>query len=140
MIRKIVKKFIPNFILKYREKYAVYKIRNKFLKMKQYEIFKQIYLHQLWSPEEKKKDHKFYSGTGSYLPELVNAYFSAIEKFFISLPKKPNVVDLGCGDFTIGSKIRKMCNNYTAIDIYDELISFNKKKYENLNVDFKALT
>ena len=139
MIRKIIKKFIPNFILEYRAKYTVNKTRNKFVKMKRYKIFKEIYLNQLWSPEDKKKDHKFYSGTGSYLPELVNDYFSAIEKFFLSLPEKPNVVDLGCGDFTVGSKIRKMCNNYIAIDIYDELINFNKKKYKNLNVDFKVL-
>lgn len=139
MIRKIIKKFIPNFILKYRARYAVNKTRNKFVKMKRYEIFKEIYLKQLWSSENKKKDHKFYSGTGSYLPELVNDYFSAIEKFFLSFHEKPNVVDLGCGDFTVGSKIRKMCNNYIAIDIYDELINFNKKKYKSLNVDFKVL-
>ena len=139
MIRKIIKKFIPNFILEYRAKYTVNKTRNKFVKMKRYEIFKEIYLKQLWSSENKKKDHKFYSGTGSYLPELVNDYFSAIEKFFLSFHEKPNVVDLGCGDFTVGSKIRKMCNNYIAIDIYDELINFNKKKYKSLNVDFKVL-
>jgi len=87
----------------------------------------------LLSPEDKKKDHKFYSGTGSYLPELVNAYFSAIEKFFISLPKKPNVVDLGCGDFVIGSKIRKLCNNYIAADIFDQLIDYNPECIINDN-------
>ena len=67
------------------EKYAVNKIRDKFSKMKKYEIFKEIYLNQLWSPEDKKVDYKFYSGTGSYLPELVNDYFVAIENFFSSL-------------------------------------------------------
>ena len=48
--------------------------------------------------------------------------------FLLSLPKKPDVVDLGCGDFVIGSKLRKFCNKYIAVDIVDELINFNKKK------------
>ncbi len=55
------------------------------------------------------------------------------------MPKKPNVVDLGCGDFSIGSKIRKLCDNYIAVDIFDKLIYFNKKKYADLNVDFRIL-
>ena len=57
----------------------------------------------------------------------------------LSLPKKPNVVDLGCGDFVIGSKLRKFCNKYIAVDIFDELINYNKKKYQDLNVDFRIL-
>ena len=139
MIIKIFKKTIPNFILRYREKIAIKKIRKKFSKMKQYEIFREIYLKKLWSPESIKSDHKFYSGVGSYFPEFVDKYIDEIEKFLLSLPKKPNVVDLGCGDFVIGSKIRKLCNSYIAVDIFDELINYNKKKYKDLNVDFRVL-
>ena len=127
MIIKIFKKTIPNFILRYREKNAIKKIRKKFSKMKQYETFREIYLKKLWSPESIKSDHKFYSGVGSYFPEFIDKYINEIEKFLLSLPKKPNVVDLGCGDFVIGSKIRKSCNSYIAVDIFDELISYNKK-------------
>ena len=57
----------------------------------------------------------------------------------MTLPIKPNVVDLGCGDFKIGSSLRQFCNNYVAIDIFDELIIWNKKEYKNLNVDFRTL-
>ena len=52
---------------------------------------------------------------------------------------KPNVVDLGCGDFAVGSMLRKDCNNYIAVDILDKLINKNKKIYKNLNVDFRTL-
>jgi len=139
MIKKIIKKFIPNLILRYREKILIEKMRIKFSKMEQYEIFREIYLNKLWSPEPKKSDHEFYSGVGSYFPELVNDYITKIENFLLSLGFKPDVVDLGCGDFVIGSKIRKLCKNYIAVDIFDELISFNKKKYKYLNVDFRVL-
>ena len=139
MIKKIIKKFIPKFVFAYRQKKKIKKIRKKFSKMKKYEIFKEIYLNKLWSPESIKFDYKFYSGTGSHLPELTNDYINKINSFLSSLATKPNVVDLGCGDFYIGSKIRKLCNNYVAVDIFDELIYFNKKKYKYLNVDFRVL-
>lgn len=139
MIRKIFKKFVPNFILDYKKKYITNQVRKKFSKMDQYEVFKEIYLKKLWSEESSKLNHKFYSGVGSHLPELTNDYVIAIQKFLKTFPTKPNVVDLGCGDFIIGSKLRQMCNNYTAIDIFDELINFNKEKYKDLNVNFKVL-
>ena len=139
MLKTIVKKFIPNIILKYREKYIVKKARNRFLKMKNHEIFKEIYLNKLWDPDLEKSNHEFYSGPGSHFPELVDNYIIGVKKFLSSLPKKPNVVDLGCGDFYIGSKLRKLCNNYIAADIVDELISFNKEKYKLLNVEFRTI-
>tara|TARA_B100001123_G_C15337708_1_gene1033503 strand:+ start:3575 stop:4327 length:753 start_codon:yes stop_codon:yes gene_type:complete len=139
MIEKIIKKFIPNIFLKYRDKNNIKKIRAKFSKMEKNQIFKEIYLQKLWSPESIKSDYKFYSGIGSYLPELVDSYISEVGKFLLSLPKKPNVVDLGCGDFVIGSKLRQFCNNYIAVDIFDELINYNQEKYKDLNVDFRVL-
>ena len=139
MIEKIIKKFIPNIFLRYREKNTVKKMREKFSKMEKNQIFREIYLKKLWSPESVKFKHKFYSGIGSYLPELVDNYILEIKTFLLSLPKKPDVVDLGCGDFVIGSKLRKFCNKYIAVDIFDELINYNKKKYQDLNVDFRIL-
>ena len=139
MIVKILKKIIPNFILQYREKKINKKIRKKFLNMKQDEIFKEIYLNKLWTPKTIKLEHKFYSGVGSYFSEFVDKYIEEINRFILSLPNKPNVVDLGCGDFVIGSKIRRFCNNYIAVDIFDQLIDYNKKKYKELSVDFRVL-
>ena len=139
MIKKIKIKYIPEIKLKYRERIIIKQMRLKFSKMKTYDVFKEIYLNKLWSSDPKKQDDEFYSGAGSHFPEFVIDYINEIEKFLLSLPEKPNVVDLGCGDFVIGSKIRKLCNNYIAVDIFDELISHNKKKYKNLNVDFRAL-
>ena len=62
-----------------------------------------------------------------------------MKSFFISFEKKANIVDLGCGDFFIGSLLTEFVNKYIAVHIVDELIDFNKKKYNNLNVDFQCL-
>ena len=71
--------------------------------------------------------------------DFVSKYIKSVESFLCSLPKKPDVVDLGCGDFVIGSKLRKFCEQYIAVDIFDDLIEFNKKKFSELNVDFRVL-
>ena len=131
-MKKIIKKLIPNFILKYREKYIIKRTRKKFAKMEIKDIFKNIYINKLWCPESEKLNFKFYSGPGSHFPEFVTKYVDKISIFLISFPTKPNVVDLGCGDFEIGSKLRRFCNNYVAVDIFDELISINKEKYLSL--------
>ena len=81
------------------------------------QIFKKIYDEKIWTPEKEKEKYKYYSGLGSYESVFINDYINKVKKYLKTLSKKPNVVDLGCGDFNIGSKIRKYCNKYIAIDI-----------------------
>jgi hypothetical protein len=101
-----------------------------------FKIFKNIYDHKIWTPDNKKKTYKYYSGLGSYDRNFVDRYVLEVKKYLKKFYKKPKVVDLGCGDFNVGSKIRPFCNSYTAIDIYDKLIIDNKEKFKNLNVKF----
>jgi SAM-dependent methyltransferase len=136
ILKKIIKKILPNFFLTYIINYIKENQRIKFSKMSQYEVFKEIYTDKAWSAS--KGGNKFYSGIGSHDPQLVNRYIEQVNLFFNTLKKKPNVVDLGCGDFAIGSKLRKYCDKYIAIDIFDELIAYNIEKYQYLNVDFRV--
>ena len=138
MIKNFIKRFIPNSILKSRQKYLIKKQRNKFTKSNMRESFREYYFK---TPGFKDGENysKFDSGPGSHVPEVVSIYLNEVENFLKSLSKKPDVVDLGCGDFYIGSKLRKLCNNYIAADIVDELISFNKEKYKLLNVEFRNI-
>jgi len=139
MIKGILKKVIPNFVLKIYSNFLTNVNRKKFLKMTTREVFKEIYQKKLWSPESEKKDFKFYSGAGTHHKDFSDKYIQEVSKFLTSFEKKPDVVDLGCGDFVIGSRLRKFCNKYVAIDIFDELIDHNKKKYKDLDVEFKVL-
>ena len=49
------------------------------------------------------------------------------------------MVDLGCGDFSVGCCIRHLCNRYIACDVVPNLIKFNKARYPDLAVDFRML-
>jgi hypothetical protein len=136
MIKKFLKKIIPSKNLNI---YYNSKTRKKFESKKIKEIFKEIYLQQLWRPENERKNFDYYSGIGSYDSELINDYVESVKNFLLTFKNKPNVVDLGCGDFNVGLKLRKYCKNYIASDIVDELIDHNKKKFKQYNVDFRVL-
>ena len=104
--------------------------------MKNEQIFAEIYNKKIWSPEKEKKVHKFYSGIGSHHDEFIETYIEKMREFLNSFSLKPSVVDLGCGDFSIGSKLTDHCGNFIAVDIFDELIEQNKIKPCNLQVFF----
>lgn len=139
MIKKVLKKIIPRSLIKIRERYLVNQSRKKYLNFPTDKIFSKIYIDKIWCPEDQKTKHEFYSGIGSHYNEFVKNYVKNVKSFLKKFSSKPNVVDLGCGDFTVGSMLRKDCNNYIAVDIFDKLINKNKKIYKNLNVDFRTL-
>jgi hypothetical protein len=69
----------------------------------------------------------------------VKSYILAVQSFVKEIGSGKNAVDLGCGDFSVGSQLRPLFNNYTACDIVAPLIEFNKTKYSELNVEFRCL-
>lgn len=102
------------------------------------EVFGRIYTESLWgnSPDAAQP---FFSGSGSHDPAVVATYLQAISQFLATLPAKPDVVDLGCGDFSIGSRIRPLCAKYCACDVVPELIEFNRERFAALQVGFTTL-
>jgi SAM-dependent methyltransferase len=114
------------------------KVRDFTLNGTPQEIFAKIYAHKTWGESDDLAD-QFCSGEGSHDPAVVDPYVNAISRFLSSFDRKLDVVDLGCGDFSVGSKIRELCGRYTACDVVAPLIAFNKTKYASLNVDFRVL-
>ena len=138
VMKQLIKVLIPNFILIARRNYinARQCKANETLSPK--EAFTMVYMDGLWGKSENP-NQKFFSGTGSHAGDVVSTYVSAIETYLKSLERKPNVVDLGCGDFAVGSKIRRLCANYIACDVVEPLISYNVEKFKQLDVEFRVL-
>lgn len=137
-VKKIIKYLIPNNVFLKLQNYRIQKKAKDFESLSTQEIFSKIYKSGVWG-KSSDPNLPFYSGSGSHDKKVTNVYLAQITSILQNLPKKPNVVDLGCGDFSIGSKVRPFCNNYIACDIVPELIIYNKEKYKNFNVDFKCL-
>ena len=137
-IKTAIKKILPNSLL-----ITIHNIRQQIESSKPkyistQEVFENIYETSAWG---RSTNHlqPFYSGSGSHDIEIVLPYLKAVEDFLLAFEKKPNVVDLGCGDFSIGSKLRHLCNDYIACDIVPPLIEFNKEKFAESGVDFRVL-
>jgi|OM-RGC.v1.008900683 hypothetical protein len=139
-LKNIIKVLMPNFMLTIIQIIRAQKRTSRFKSQsaRTQEIFSEIYEKYLWGKSENP-EHGYYSGAGSHDKNITTVYLDNVGVFLKSLPTKPNVVDLGCGDFSVGSQIRPYCNNYVACDIVPQLISRNKKKYADFNVDFRVL-
>lgn len=134
-MQKTFKKFIPSPLKKLYWKlidfFYFLRYRNKTNK----EIFKDIYINKRWG------DQEFYSGDGSNNPEIFINYINKVNALIRELSKTEEIhcIDLGCGDFNIGSKLIEYVESYTACDIVDHLIDRNITTYKSLKVNFRIL-
>lgn len=102
------------------------------------QIFSTIYQERRWGASGNS-EWQYFSGSGSHDPAIVNRYITALTNFVQRIDGPQNVVDLGCGDFNIGSQIRHLFNDYTACDIVPEVIAANTERFAHLKVDFRCL-
>ena len=102
------------------------------------DVFTKIYEEGTWGRSDDP-GQRYFSGSGSRDDAVVEAYVEAVARFLRSLGRKPDAVDLGCGDFQVGSRLRPLCARYVACDIVEPLIAFNARNYQDLDVDFRTL-
>lgn len=100
------------------------------------EIFTSVYQKKLWGAASPEHESPFFSGPGSSDPQIVDPYVEAVKRFFSRFPEKKKAVDLGCGDFRVGSRIVDTFDSYTACDVVPELIHFNQQYWRHLPVKF----
>jgi hypothetical protein len=137
LLKEAAKRCIPDVLLNARRAFLLAKLRKKFTGLSVNEAFTAIYTDGLWGGSGEPGD--FCSGNGSRQPVIISAYVTAVQVFLKSFDTKPNVVDLGCGDFHLGSRIRAYCGRYIACDIVEPLIERNKVKFRGLEVDFRLV-
>jgi hypothetical protein len=102
------------------------------------EIFSSIYKGKIWGTSGKD-ELPFNSGGGSVQADVVDPYIMALEKFVAGLPHRITAVDLGCGDFRVGSRTVNLFARYIACDVVEDLIEFNREHYRYLPVEFQLL-
>ena len=98
-------------------------------------VMEQVYELRLWGGEKIE----FYSGLGSHQLEIVKPYIAVVISFLRSFKTPISVCDLGCGDFNVGKELVIYTKKYVAIDIVAPLITFNKEKFKEPNLEFHCL-
>jgi SAM-dependent methyltransferase len=98
------------------------------------ELFTDIYKMNAWGGEPGT----FYSGKGTHHPKTI-----IYMKNIIRLIKSNNirsVLDIGCGDFTMMSKVLKLVDvYYTGVDLVEEMIRHHQEAYRNASTRFMVL-
>jgi hypothetical protein len=149
MIKKIIKKIVPNKIIKtikqlkseikivFRQsKFMRYKIDKNFGDMNSADIFDKIYSDKIWGGDF---DGNSISGAGSHSEDVVKPYVDKVSNFLLKI--QPSViVDLGCGDFNIGKNFVDYAEEYIACDVSNKILNRNKKNFSSIkNVEFKLI-
>ena len=112
MIKRLLKRNLPAPFL-----HAIRSYKNReYNSLSPEQIFTKIYEGDI-SGKSDDPLNPFYSGSGSRSDDEVAAYLQSVAPFLRSFAVKPDVVDLGCGDFTVGSQVRIFCNRYVACDV-----------------------
>jgi SAM-dependent methyltransferase len=100
------------------------------------QIFLDIYSGRVWG---QRDGWEFYSGSGSHDNSNVEPYVDGLDSYFGASALSLSVLDIGCGDFNVGSQISGKFLHYTAVDVVPELIEYNKQKYDGSGVKFLCI-
>jgi hypothetical protein len=146
-IKAHIKKLIPVSVLALRHRYLEAREARMERRIKKAlercvdakDIFTKIYDGGYWGRSKNLRDDKYYSGLGSHSCEIVDPYIAAVKGFLLSTDKQLNAVDLGCGDFAVGSQIRPYCNKFIGGDVVERLINRNKERYGKEDAEFCVL-
>lgn len=98
-------------------------------------MFSTVYKEKAWGSRE---DRPFCSGDGSIREDAILPYCKEARDFIRS-NKIESVVDIGCGDFAIGSRIAHPEIHYTGVDVVPELIQYNHDHFGSKDIEFKCL-
>jgi 2-polyprenyl-3-methyl-5-hydroxy-6-metoxy-1,4-benzoquinol methylase len=99
------------------------------------ETFSAIYRSRAWG---SVPDRPFCSGDGSIREDAVQPYLRVIRQYIEANDLK-QVVDLGCGDFGVGSQLVRSALHYTGVDVVPELVRYNQEHFACRGVEFRCL-
>jgi SAM-dependent methyltransferase len=102
------------------------------------QVFSEIYREGKWGRRDQA-NAGFHSGSGSANESIVGPYVEAIARELGSLPAPPRVVDLGCGDFTVGRRLVGYCARYVAVDVVPDLVRHLRATVKDRRVEFVCL-
>ncbi|GJG94637.1 bifunctional 2-polyprenyl-6-hydroxyphenol methylase/3-demethylubiquinol 3-O-methyltransferase UbiG [Cupriavidus pauculus] len=136
-LKQWVKPYAPTWLLNYHHNRIIRKDGARYQGKTLREVFSNVYETGAWGVAEDPAE--FYSGSSSHDPTIVDTYVKAVTAYLASMPSRPDVVDLGCGDFNIGKRIRPACARYIACDVVEPVVRSNRTRFAGLDVDFRCV-
>jgi hypothetical protein len=132
-LKGLVRRMLPPPVLR---RVQDFRTRRAYAGLPPQEVFAKIYREGAWGGRGAGQGP--YSGTGSR-GEAVSAYVEAVGRWAAGFDRPLDAVDLGCGDFSVGSRLRGHFGAYRARDIVPEVIAADRERFADMNVDFGVL-
>jgi SAM-dependent methyltransferase len=133
-LRSVIRDVIPRPLLSAYREYRLSKSARRDELMSAEEVFTDIYTKNRWGGPPGS----FCSGSGSHEASIVSPYIARIRSELDLLGGASlTVVDLGCGDFSVGRQLASACGHYVGVDIVKPLIEYNLKTYGTPQITFR---
>ena len=104
------------------------------------QVFSDVYAGRIWGGDAADP---FHSGAGSRDARMVDPYVAAMTQAFDriagELGRRPDIADIGCGDFHVGARLRPACARYVACDVVPALIAHHQASGRHPDVEFRQL-
>jgi SAM-dependent methyltransferase len=137
-MKAVLKKLIPPFLMDAYVQYCRKAEDRRNSNRSNEEVFGEIYRERKWS-DNKSATETYCSGTGSTTETIVEPYVKTMVERLKRFSERPRVVDLGCGDFRVGSRLVPYCQHYTAVDVVPDLINHLRTQHTQSNLQFMHL-
>jgi hypothetical protein len=135
-LKSLLKPIIPTFALDAYQKLQLAQMHRRNRTRSSEAVFTEIYANNLWGGDKGT----YSSGSGSRDAAVVEAYVACMRRELERLGSASmTVVDLGCGDYKIGSQLSPCCGRYIGVDVVRGLVARNNEMFSNESVTFRHL-
>jgi hypothetical protein len=133
-VKSAIRRVLPrNLVLAY-DGYRQDKLARLNQRMTTEEVFTDIYSNNRWGG----KSGTFCSGDGSHETKIVAPYVARVTAELGRIGAAAmTVVDLGCGDYSVGRQLSPACGRYIGVDIVKPLVAHNQATFGAGNVSFQ---
>jgi hypothetical protein len=123
-LKSLVKKFLPRKVKTSIGRLLIEHRERELGRLPLQQAFDEVYKHGMW------KQGKSSSGLGS--EGILAERYVELVRDYTTKHNLRTVVDGGCGDFSVGSRLAPIFERYMALDVSPRIIASNKQRYADL--------
>jgi hypothetical protein len=133
LLRSMVRRILPKSFVAAYHGYRESKENARNRQMSTEDVFTDIYSNNRWGGSSGI----FFSGSGSHETAVVAPYVEGVVRELRRIgAAAKTVIDLGCGDFSVGRQIAPECGRYIGVDIVKALTDYNNATYGGTKISF----
>jgi ribosomal protein L32 len=133
-LKSVIRRMLPRNVVSAYDGYRQEKLTRLNRRMTTEEVFTNIYSKNRWGG----RSGTFCSGDGSHAAAIVSPYVARITAELDRIGASTmTVVDLGCGDYSVGRHLSASCGSYIGVDIVKPLIAHNQMTFGAPGVSFR---